>query len=140
MPSSSQDLTLHGQSPAGAPFQSPVVCHEPRTLSSPLPPAPRGSYGEACVSPAEPHLRLGLIPLPFLDFRKELVDFRKMLKKRWAWACPGAEGAVWRPRHCCQPGALAAAPSAGRGVGLLLAVGLLGALPLGASAKLCVLE
>ena len=49
------------------------------------------------MSPVESHVRLGLTPLPFLDLRKELVDFRKLLKKRWAWACPG-EG-VWRPPH-----------------------------------------
>lgn len=92
-------FTGHHQPTGGGSFPKPSgLSGTTGPLSSPLPPSPWGSYREACVSPVESHLRLGLIPLPFLDFRKELVDFRKMLKKRWAWACPG-EG-VWRLRPC----------------------------------------
>ena len=100
-----------------------------RTPNPFQPPSPRPAgflRRSLCEPRAEPHLRLGLIPLPFLDFRKELVDFRKMLKKRWAWACPGAEGGGLEAPPLLPAGSAGRCPQRRQGSGASAGRGLAG--------------
>uniref|UniRef100_A0A452T2T7 Immunoglobulin-like and fibronectin type III domain-containing protein 1 n=1 Tax=Ursus maritimus TaxID=29073 RepID=A0A452T2T7_URSMA len=56
-------------------------------------------YGEATCSTRLLVIEGGLIPLPSSYLRKELMDYRYLLKKRWVWACPGYLNAVSNLRH-----------------------------------------
>lgn len=102
-----------------APFGSVVVGHGPHTLLQSLPDPPT-SYGRALPGPlGRMPWDWSLIPIPFPDLSKELMDLRKMLKKRWVWAGPWG----WKYRGPLPPAAststqgsaLASAPNTGRG-------------------------
>lgn len=90
--------TPHGpHRSTGDVFQKLSCCPGPQGPPSVPSPAPPTSYGK--VLPwllGQPPWDWGCIPVPFPDLRQQLAEFRKMLKKRWVWACPGG----WRPPWC----------------------------------------
>lgn len=77
--------------------------------------------GEPCLGPLDTHPGVEPHSHSFPDLSKELMDLRKMLKKRWVWAGPVGVEVPWSPPPAAamspQGSALASTLNTGREAG-----------------------